>query len=94
MSGCALGIDLGTTFTTAAVNKNGRIEIVTLGNRSAVMPSVVYLREDDVSLIGEAASRRAVEQPSRYAREFKRRVGDETPIMLDLGAQAGLGSTG
>jgi len=83
MSGYALGIDLGTTFTAAAVNRDGRIEIITLGNRSAVMPSAVYLREDDVLLVGEAASRRAIEQPRRHAREFKRRVGDEVPIMLD-----------
>lgn len=83
MSGYTLGIDLGTTFTAAAIDRDGRIEIVTLGNRSAVMPSSVYLREDDELLIGEAASRRAIEQPRRYAREFKRRVGDETPIMLD-----------
>ncbi len=83
MSDYALGIDLGTTFTAAATNSDGRIEIITLGNRSAVMPSSVYLREDDELLIGEAASRRAIEQPRRHAREFKRRVGDETPIMLD-----------
>src|SRR5450755_3225288 len=78
----ALGIDLGTTFTAAAVWRAGRAEICSLGSRSAVIPSVVLLREDDSVLTGEAANRRALIEPQRVAREFKRRFGDSTPVML------------
>ena len=77
-----VGIDVGTTYTAAAVHRDGRVEIVTLGDRAAAIPSVVLLREDSTILTGEAAARRAVTEPGRVAREFKRRVGDSTPVLL------------
>ncbi|MFV1989893.1 MAG: Hsp70 family protein, partial [Acidimicrobiales bacterium] len=80
--GYVLGIDLGTTWTAAAVSRNGRVDIVGLGNRHAVVPSVVYLRDDEEVLIGEAAQRRSTTDPDRVAREFKRRIGDPTPILV------------
>jgi len=78
----SLGVDVGTTYTAAAISTQGRSEVVTLGNRSAVIPTVVYLREPDGLLVGDAANRRAVTDPAAVAREFKRRVGDPTPILL------------
>jgi len=78
----ALGIDLGTTFTAAATWRNGHAEIVPLGSRNAAIPSVVLLREDETFLTGEAANRRGLTEPHRVAREFKRRMGDTTPILL------------
>jgi actin-like ATPase involved in cell morphogenesis len=78
----ALGIDLGTTYTAAAVLRDGRAEIASLGSRAAAIPSVVLLREDETILTGEAANRRALTEPHRVAREFKRRLGDTTPILL------------
>jgi molecular chaperone DnaK len=77
-----LGVDLGTTFTAAAVRRGGRAEVAQLGTRAAVVPSVVLQREDGALLVGEAAERRAVTEPDRVAREFKRRFGDPTPILL------------
>ena len=74
-----LGIDLGTTYTAAAAERDGVVESLTLGNRTASVPSVVYLRDDGEILVGEAATRRATTDPGRVAREFKRRVGDPTP---------------
>ncbi len=81
--GYSLGFDLGTTFTAAAVVRAGRAEIVSLGNHMAVIPSVVFLREDGELLVGDAAERRGVQEPARLSRAFKRRFGDSTPIMLD-----------
>ncbi|HEY6793420.1 MAG TPA: Hsp70 family protein [Kineosporiaceae bacterium] len=78
----ALGVDLGTVYTAAATWRDGHAEIVSLGSRSATIPSVVLLREDSSFLTGEAANRRALMEPGRVAREFKRRFGDSTPIML------------
>jgi actin-like ATPase involved in cell morphogenesis len=77
-----LGIDLGTTYTAAAAERSGVVEAQTLGNRSASVPSVVFLRDDGEILVGEAATRRATTDPGRVAREFKRRLGDPTPIIL------------
>ncbi len=77
-----LGIDIGTTYTAAAVWRDGRNEIASLGNRAPTIPSVVLLRDDEAVLTGEAAVRRAATEPGRVAREFKRRVGDPTPIIV------------
>jgi molecular chaperone DnaK len=78
----SLGIDLGTTYSAAAVHRDGRARIVELGARSASIPSVVYLRDDGTIVTGDAAQRRATADPGRAAREFKRRLGDTTPILL------------
>jgi actin-like ATPase involved in cell morphogenesis len=77
-----LGIDLGTTYTAAATERDGLVEALTLGNRTASVPSVVFLRDDGEILVGEPATRRATSEPGRVGREFKRRVGDPTPIIL------------
>jgi molecular chaperone DnaK (HSP70) len=80
--GYGLGIDLGTTFTAAAIDRDGHIEMVSLGDRAAVIPSVVLLRGDGTVLVGDAADRRAAVESDRVAREFKRRLGDPTPVLL------------
>lgn len=77
-----LGIDFGTTFTAAAVAQQGRVRVFELGNRAAVIPTVVLVRDDDEFLTGEAAERRAISEPEHVAREFKRRLGDPTPLLL------------
>ncbi|WP_248837667.1 Hsp70 family protein [Frankia sp. AgKG'84/4] len=87
-----LGVDLGTTFTAVAVGLPstpspggaGRphIEMVSLGNTSFVTPTVAFADRDGRMLTGEAASRRAVTEPTRAARGFKRSLGDPTPLVL------------
>ena len=78
----ALGVDLGTTFVAAAIANPTQVEMFTLGDRSVVTPAVVYLREDSTTVTGEAADRRALINPDRVGREFKRRLGDPTPVVL------------
>ena len=78
----ALGIDLGTTYSAAAIARADRLEIFQLGERAATIPSIVLLRADGEVLTGEAAERRALAEPTRTGREFKRRLGDPTPIIL------------
>ncbi|MDT7712504.1 MAG: hypothetical protein QOG46_1193 [Pseudonocardiales bacterium] len=80
--GYSLGVDLGTTFVAAAIASATRVEMFTLGDRSVVTPAAVYLREDGTLVTGEAASLRAVSNPDRVSREFKRRLGNPTPVML------------
>ncbi|MGH3998616.1 MAG: Hsp70 family protein, partial [Pseudonocardiaceae bacterium] len=82
-----LGIDLGTTFTAAAICRQeaGRRplpEVIPLGTRSAAVSSVVYLDKDGQVVVGEAAERRAVTDSDRVVREFKRRIGDEVPMVI------------
>jgi len=77
-----LGVDIGTTFVAAAIARPTGPEMVTLGDRALVSPAVVYLREDGSMITGDAADRRAVSNPDRVGREFKRRLGDPTPVIL------------
>ena len=77
-----LGIDLGTTYTAAAVSRDGSIEMAGLGGRSDTVASVVLVRDDDSTLVGDAALYRGASEPERLAREFKRRIGDTTPMLL------------
>ncbi|HKY66548.1 MAG TPA: Hsp70 family protein, partial [Acidimicrobiales bacterium] len=76
-----LGVDVGTTWTAAAVGRHGRVEAAGLGTRRLAVPSVVCLTDERL-IVGEAAARRALTEPPRVAREFKRRVGDPTPLLL------------
>ena len=81
-----LGIDLGTTRTAAAIGRRdarpGETEIVNLGDRSSAVPSVLYLGDDGSVVVGEAAERRALSSPDHVVREFKRRIGDPTPMIV------------
>ncbi len=82
-----LGIDLGSTFTAAALCRGedgrwGPPEVVGLGGRSAAVSSVVFLGEGGQVVVGEAAERRALTDPDRVVRGFKRRIGDEVPMMV------------
>jgi molecular chaperone DnaK len=79
-----LGIDLGTTWTAAAVCRDGqdRPEVLPLGGASSSVASVVFRAPDGSLVLGEAAQRRALTEPRRVAREFKRRIGDDTPMVV------------
>jgi molecular chaperone DnaK len=81
-TGYRLGVDLGTTFTAAAVTSDRGVDVLALGNRALQVPSVVYLMPDGAVLVGEAAERRGTGDPTRLVREFKRRVGDSVPIIV------------
>ncbi len=80
-----LGIDLGTTYTAAAVHDGSprrAPEVVTLGERGPTAPSVLCLQPDGGFVAGDAAERHAVTDPQRIARQFKRRLGDPTPLQV------------
>jgi molecular chaperone DnaK len=86
-----LGVDLGTTYTCVAKSENGRIDLVQLGHTSPLVQSIVSLRDDGEFVVGEAAARRSVTDPSHTVREFKRRLGDEAPYVISgkpYGAEA------
>ena len=81
-----LGIDFGTTYTAAALCRPAVDEletyVVPLGSRSPAVPSVLFLAEDGSLVVGEGAERRALTDPDRVVREFKRRIGDEIPLLV------------
>jgi actin-like ATPase involved in cell morphogenesis len=82
-----LAIDVGTSFTAAAIAKNDQgaqsvPETLHLGLRGTSVPSVVYYPEEGPILVGEAAERRGLDDPGRVVREFKRRIGDSVPLAV------------
>ena len=76
-----LGIDVGTTYTAAALSRDGRAEVIGLESHRVTVPSVVFADGDNV-VYGTAAESRGATNPAGMAREFKRRLGDPVPIVL------------
>jgi molecular chaperone DnaK len=81
-----LGIDVGTTYAAAALCRPAMGELETqavpLGNGSLAVPSVLFLARDGSLAVGEAAEHYALTDPDRVVREFKRRIGDEIPLLV------------
>ncbi len=77
-----VGVDLGATFTAAAICRGGHAEVVPFGPRAAFVPSVAYANQDGSLVLGDAAEQRVLTEPDRVARQFIRRVGDGTPLRL------------
>ncbi|MEV6490646.1 Hsp70 family protein, partial [Actinoplanes sp. NPDC051633] len=77
-----LGVPRAPTTRRPALPTTGTPEVVQLGSRRAEIPSLVFLREDGVVLVGDAAERRGAREPARLAREFKRRLGDPVPVLV------------
>lgn len=76
-----LGVDLGTTFTAAAVLRGGLASMVSLGVRQPEMPSVVAIGDNEL-FVGDAAEHHGRTSPESVARFFKRRFGDSQPLVV------------
>ncbi|MEL4317992.1 Hsp70 family protein [Leifsonia sp. YIM 134122] len=79
-----LAVDVGVSRTAAAIARIGSDGLLSatpfpLGRHSNTVPSVVFVGDGEL-LFGDAAERRGIAQPERLIREFKRRIGDATPI--------------
>ncbi|MGD9752990.1 MAG: Hsp70 family protein, partial [Acidimicrobiia bacterium] len=77
-----LGVDLGTSFTAAAIERDGVVTVVELGRQRPQIPTVVHIAADGQLVVGDAAERRAVSDPEGIARDFKRRLGDQVGTMV------------
>ncbi len=77
-----LAVDLGTTWTAAALTDAGGSRALHLGDRGACIPSVIAVDDEKNLVVGHAAERIFAVSPDRGVREVKRRFGDTTPIVL------------
>ena len=76
MSRPILGIDFGTTNTTAAYfDPDGRLRLVRVTDKSHVMPSVVWYHAADKSLVGHGARTQIIDDPRHTVFEAKRFLG-------------------
>lgn len=74
-----LGVDLGTSFCAAAVASPSGVRTVYLPP-DVVTPSIAYLTAESKLVTGAAALDGT--DPKRRATEFKRRLGEPSPIIL------------
>src|SRR5215207_4618069 len=86
LSSYFLAVDVGTSRTAAATARaslDGAIVTASfgLGRNSDSAPSAIFAADGEL-LFGEAAERRGLAQPERLLREFKRRVGDDVPLLV------------
>jgi Hsp70 protein len=79
----SLGVDLGTTTSAAALRRGSRLEVCTLGDLTATMPSVALERADGSLLVGEAAAARARYDTTLVARHVTAHLEDGEQIALD-----------
>lgn len=78
-----LGIDLGSTYTTAAVGVNGAPpRLLALGSRTPEIPSVVFVAQNGDLVVGEAAEDRGDAEPGRLVRNVKQHVVSEMPVQV------------
>lgn len=77
-----LSVDFGTTSTVAAMTfANGATEVLEVDGERRT-PSVVLVDDDGTLVVGNAAVGLAASRPDRTIRAPKRRLGDQTPVVL------------
>jgi actin-like ATPase involved in cell morphogenesis len=76
--GYGLGVDLGTSFTGAAVSQGGQSRMVPLSEHSVLMPTIVQVSADGTLSAGGTGE----DDVTRVGRDFKRRLGDPTPLVI------------
>lgn len=81
--GKLIGIDLGTTNSCVAVLENGTPVMIPSETGARTTPSVVAFTPDGQRLIGEAARRQAVLNPSRTIYSIKREMGSDYRVRID-----------
>lgn len=77
-----VGIDLGTTNSEIALNRDGRPQVLGDEQGRMILPSVVGVTETGELLVGEEARNQYVLYPERTIRSIKRRMGSDTKASL------------
>ncbi len=74
--GPILGIDFGTTNTSAAFfDDKGKLKLVPVGEKLFVMPSIAWFHAGDKALVGQAARTQVVDDPRHTIFGAKRFLG-------------------
>jgi molecular chaperone DnaK len=82
-----IGIDLGTTNSCVAVMEGGKPKVIENAEGARTTPSIVAFTDDGERLIGQAAKRQAVTNPTYTYHAIKRLVGrrfDDKMVQKDI----------
>jgi len=82
-----IGIDLGTTNSCVAVMEGGEPRVIENAEGDRTTPSIVAFTKDDEVLVGQAAKRQAVTNPTNTLFAIKRLIGrkyDEDVVQKDI----------
>jgi molecular chaperone HscC len=82
MTRTVIGIDLGTTFSLAAILRDGKPVVLPSAVGEVLTPSAVSIADDGTVLVGAAARARATTHPTRTALAFKRDMGTDRKLAL------------
>ncbi|TFL01246.1 heat shock protein 70 [Pterulicium gracile] len=85
--GTVIGIDLGTTYSCVAVQRNGRVEIIANDQGHRITPSWVSFTEDGERLVGDAAKAAYHTNPTNTVFDAKRFIGrkmNEAELKKDI----------
>lgn len=87
-----MGVDFGTSYSSAGVLIDGRAELV-LDNGESMIPSVVYLPERGAPLVGRPALMRVLDDPGATVQSIKRVLGHDVddPAVRRHDASVGYG---
>ncbi|MGV8893286.1 MAG: molecular chaperone DnaK [Burkholderiaceae bacterium] len=82
-----IGIDLGTTNSCVSVMENGKPKVIENAEGTRTTPSIIAYQEDGEILVGAAAKRQAVTNPTNTLFAVKRLIGrkfDEKEVQKDI----------
>src|SRR5580693_10583181 len=83
-----IGIDLGTTNSCVAVMEGGDTKVIENSEGARTTPSMVAFTDGGERLVGQAAKRQAVTNPSNTLYAIKRLIGrrfDDPVVAKDKG---------
>ena len=79
----AIGIDLGTTYSVAAVIENGRARVIPNAEGENLTPSVVAETASGHRLVGSVAKRQTAANPQNTISSIKRHMGLDYRVSLN-----------
>ncbi|RLA23809.1 MAG: heat-shock protein Hsp70, partial [Gammaproteobacteria bacterium] len=76
-----IGIDLGTTNSEVSVVENGKVTVISDGDKK-MLPSFVGLDDNGKVIVGETALNQYLVYPERTLKSIKRLMGQDTQVEL------------